>query len=253
VQGAGGSQRLSLVSDPGGDVAAAVFAGFFDERRRVVSRESLEAFFRNMQEETAPLFHRPAYGIDEALCEFILTSDNMITEECSVDESSMNEPLSHYFINSSHNTFLSGDQLFSKSSTYAIKRALLHGCRVIELDCYDGGKHGPVVMHGITTTRPITFRSALKTIKQDAHTVSQYPVIITLENHCSKMKRIALAKILHEELGEKLFIPLSHRTTRWPTPMELKGRILIRDKHGQKQVNFTRTSKNCRFQSVSSI
>jgi phosphatidylinositol phospholipase C delta len=65
---------------------------------------------------------------------------------------------------------------------------------VIELDCYDGGKEGPIIMHGGTATTPITFRSALKCIHDDAHTVSEYPVIITLENHCSR-KRWGLCQL----------------------------------------------------------
>ncbi|KAG6939161.1 phospholipase C delta 1 [Chelydra serpentina] len=214
----------------------------------IMSRDNLLRFLREKQQEEdavpeSALSLIERYEPNEtAKKQQIMTKDGflmyLLSAEGNIFNSShgkvyqdMTQPLSHYLVSSSHNTYLMEDQLRGPSSTEAYIRALTKGCRCVELDCWDGPNSEPVIYHGYTLTSKILFSDAIKAIKNYAFKTSPYPVIISLENHCSLEQQKMMAQHMKTILGDKLLVmPVDGNTSDFPSPEQLKGKILVKGK-----------------------
>ena len=74
----------------------------------------------------------------QGIIRFLMDFENEVIDPIKYDlYDDMEQPLAHYFINSSHNTYLTGHQITGRSDAEMYRQVLLSGCRCIELDCHD--------------------------------------------------------------------------------------------------------------------
>lgn len=146
-----------------------------------------------------------------------------------VQSTDYSKPLNHYFIASSHNTYLLGKQYAETPSVEGYVQALQQGCRCVEIDIWDG-ETGPVVCHGILTAS-IPLLNVVKIIKKYAFIVSPYPLILSLEVHCNKENQQRISQILKETLDNMIYNEFNKNTMKsLPSPNDLKHRIIIKVK-----------------------
>ncbi|KAH1066949.1 hypothetical protein J1N35_031936 [Gossypium stocksii] len=144
----------------------------------------------------------------------------------------MTAPLSHYFIYTGHNSYLTGNQISSDCSDVPIIKALKRGLRVVELDLWpNSSKDDVLVLHGWTLTTPVELIKCLRSIKEHAFSASPYPVIITFEDHLTPDLQAKVAQMVIQTFGNMLFCPSeSDCVKEFPSPEELKYRIVISTK-----------------------
>ncbi|TLS28469.1 hypothetical protein PpBr36_02107 [Pyricularia pennisetigena] len=269
------------------------------------SKDQLGIFMEHTQHEdpngiSSHLTDKAGMSIRDLL-DYIASPSGNALEMAAPQDLSL--PLSDYFISSSHNTYLTGNQLSSDSSVDAYKDVLLRGCRCIEIDVWDGeerflagysqddaeneryhaskeagaadSKPGPTykvslkdkmvikaarwvmnkfdpvdpegrtvddriadmmrgeprVLHGFTLTKEVLFRDVCRVVRDYAFAVSDLPLIVSLEVHCSPLQQNAMCDIMEEAWEEFLLPTPEEDPTALPSPADLRKRILIKVKH----------------------
>ena len=125
----------------------------------------------------------------------------------------------------------------------------------------------PIIYHGHTLTTKLPFRDVINTIKvinclhewdttilvamaiyiilyvlsfQDySFSHSNYPLIVSIENHCSKDNQTRMATIfrtLFDDMLPKEDLVRLEGRTRLPSPQELQGKIILKGKFNKPEV-----------------
>lgn len=80
----------------------------------------------------------PSSGLmsSDGFCRYLMSDENapVFLDRLELYQD-MDQPLAHYFISSSHNTYLTGRQFGGKSSVEMYRQVLLSGCRYYTLTC----------------------------------------------------------------------------------------------------------------------
>lgn len=232
----------------------------------------------------------------DGFCRYLMSDENapVFLDRLELYQE-MDQPLAHYFISSSHNTYLTGRQFGGKSSVEMYRQVLLSGSRYkflrslwaignmvriailgtsplfnltrcVELDCWDGKGEDqePIITHGKAMCTDILFKvnthslqqlykshqlqyywipifplhclfllfyffiqDVIQAIKETAFVTSDYPVILSFENHCRYVHtRLWLYSTYVGALNNQInnyFVcssPVNHSSTRWPNTVK---------------------------------
>ncbi|KAI6053821.1 1-phosphatidylinositol 4,5-bisphosphate phosphodiesterase delta-4 isoform X2 [Marmota monax] len=226
-------EMFEQFSDDGQKLTLLEFVDFLREEQKERERATdlaLELIDRYEPSESGKLRH--VLSLDGFLSYLCSKDGDIFNPACLPIYQDMTQPLTHYFISSSHNTYLVGDQLCGQSSVEGYIRALKRGCRCVEVDVWDGPNGEPIVYHGHTLTSRILFKDVVATVKQYAFQASEYPLILSLENHCTWEQQLTMVRHLTEILDDQLLSSTLDGLlpTQLPSPEQLKGKILVKGK-----------------------
>jgi hypothetical protein len=169
----------------------------------------------------------------------------------------MTHPLSHYWINSSHDTYLASmpDSLSGQSVFFQrfkngpelldenmYTAALMRGVRYVEVDVWDGINKLPVVARrdpGEGSAPGLPLSMVLRVIRNflEEHPYS-FPVILKLENHCSPAIQLKMAKDIYFDLQADDFIASAGKNVDFtgailPSPVTMMGKVVLMGKVGK--------------------
>ncbi|KAK9721923.1 Phosphoinositide-specific phospholipase C, efhand-like [Popillia japonica] len=206
-------------------ITLSTFTKFLETRQMEIwSEEDIKALIR--RHEPDPTLRQQNCLSFEGFARYLMDRDNFafVNERETPVEPDMNRPMSTY------------------SSVELYSQVLLTGCRCVELDCWDGDDGYPMIYHGHTFTTKIPFNAVVESIDKNAFVASPYPVILSIENHCSLQQQSRMAHTFLRVFGEKLRVFGEKLVTTFlfdadysdeptlPSPEQLKHRILIKNK-----------------------
>lgn len=173
---------------------------------------------------------REAWHFNE-FCGFILSDENCLENKEKVKvHQDMTLSMSNYWINTSHDSFLS-HWANKEASVKAYEVLLRQGVRCISLDVHNGKKEMPYVFKkGLlgASTNKLELASVLRTIKENAFVASDYPLIITLGVYCNEKSQASMAQLFKDVFGDRLVTKkLSPQENALPSPEALKGKIIL--------------------------
>ena len=182
---------------------------------------------------------------------YMLSGSNDLLDT-TMQPQDMNQPLSHYYICSSHDTFLSAlpdswdssdngrrkndfgpqHQVPTQMDANNYLQVLIRGVRCLGMTVWDSPNGKFPVLDRTSAAMGPPLRSVLEAIRYfvEEYQPKCFPVIVHLENHCSPAVQQVMAKEIKEILGDAVYrSKVSHASAdfKLPTPREARGKVII--------------------------
>eukprot|EP00188_Purpureofilum_apyrenoidigerum_P001662 Plantae.Rhodophyta-Purpureofilum_apyrenoidigerum.ctg19407.p1 GENE.Plantae.Rhodophyta-Purpureofilum_apyrenoidigerum.ctg19407~~Plantae.Rhodophyta-Purpureofilum_apyrenoidigerum.ctg19407.p1 ORF type:complete len:532 (+),score=117.11 Plantae.Rhodophyta-Purpureofilum_apyrenoidigerum.ctg19407:95-1690(+) len=172
--------------------------------------------------------------VDGFLDHLLSPENSAVTPDKHKLHMDMTRPMADYYINSSHNTYLEGNQITGSVSVDSYVKTLQAGARCVEIDLWEDEDGQITITHGHTLTGEIRFCDVVAVFADPciSFAKSEYPLILSCEDHLTLRSRQAMVQIMEEnkEFWSMLHKPYTVEDNANLSPEDLKGKILIKMK-----------------------
>lgn len=203
-----------------------------------------ESIAKELQKFGEPMLTESHDGLTEfGFCAYMCSQSNSIMKpEQAYLHQDMTKPLSCYWISCSHNTYLEDAQIVGTASVDQYLHVIRSGCRCVEIDCWDGPNLEPVVTHGFTMTNKISFEEVVCALRDHGFDNSPFPLILSLEMHCSEDQIVRVGQILDSTFGDMLLRHPSdgHFGEPLTSPDDARKKVIVKAKLQHHSNSFSR-------------